>query len=277
MQRHGRILIPVIVALSIAGFDPSSGAGLTADLAVFSAHGLFGTGCLTAATVQSTRGVKLVHALSTNLLRATLEELCADLPPAGVKIGMLGTSELVRETADFLERLRARQPVTIVLDPVLRSSSGHALLTPEAVEMMRSALLPLADWLTPNVAELEALLQRDLHGREEIEAAAHELQHTFQARNIIVTGGDQQQPDDLFVPAQGGSEWLIGERVTTQATHGTGCAFSSALLARLLQGYTAPEAARMAKRYVEEAMRRAPGLGSGKGPMDLLWPLKVTQ
>ncbi len=271
------MLEAVTVALSIAGFDPSSGAGLTADLAVFAAHGIFGTGCMTAATVQSTRGVKAVHALPASLMRASLTELCEDMPPAGVKIGMLASAELVREVASFLERLLARQPVTIVLDPVLRSSSGHPLLTPDAVDIMRSALLPLVDWLTPNVAELEALVERDLLGREEIETAAQELQHTFQARSVVVTGGDQQQPDDLLVPAQGRSEWLVGERILTQATHGTGCAFSSALLARLLQDCAPLQAASEAKRYVEEAMRRAPGLGSGKGPMDLLWPLKVAQ
>ena len=260
------------IALSIAGFDPSSGAGITADLAVFAAHGLFGTACLTAATVQSTQGVRSVHQMSPTLVRETLECLCEDMPPAGIKIGMLASAEIIEEVASFLQQYRARTAVIVVLDPVLRSSSGRPLLAADAVEGIRRLLTQHVDWITPNQAELEVLVGRELNGRLAVESAARELQQG-NSLNVVVTGGDQQRPDDLLAPVHGAVEWIEGQRVYTRATHGTGCAFSSALLAQLLCGQDARAAVRQAKAYVEEALRRAPGLGGGHGPAELLWPL----
>ena len=150
------------VVLTIAGFDPSSGAGITADLQVFAAHGLFGTAAITALTVQSTLGVSYVEAVSAKTLRATLDHLVADLPPAGIKIGMLGSAEAVRTVADFVRSLSdvdGSLKVPVVLDPVLRSSSGAALLVPEALEALRAELLPLVSWITPNLQELIQLVR----------------------------------------------------------------------------------------------------------------------
>ena len=144
--------------LTIAGHDPSSGAGVTADLSTFAAHGLFGSSCITALTVQSTQGVFGSSPVSAEILAAALDCLLADLPPVGIKIGMLATASNVIAVADFLERIRDMAPNTpIVLDPVLRSSSGRELLDQTGVTRLRDSLLPLVGWITPNLEELGIL------------------------------------------------------------------------------------------------------------------------
>lgn len=264
------------VALTIAGFDPSSGAGITADLAVFAAHGLYGTACITAITVQSTRGVRSVQPMDDNLVRDVLLELHADLPPAGIKIGMLATESIVAVVSDFVEDIRTSGGAPVVLDPVLRSSSGHPLLASEALTMLRERLLPIVDCVTPNREELALLLGRAVAGdAEAMEEAARDLQErSGSSLAVIVTGGSLDPPNDLVLAPFRPGLWLRGEHVATHATHGTGCAFSSALLASLVQGETVESAAKKAKCYVEEAMRRAPGLGVGNGPLAHLWPLQ---
>jgi hydroxymethylpyrimidine/phosphomethylpyrimidine kinase len=241
--------------LTIAGFDPSSGAGVTADLAVFAAHGMFGTSCITALTVQNTVGVVGVHPVGGTVVGATLLCLQEDLPPVGIKIGMLATAGCIEAVAEFLEGLKDR-PV-VVLDPVLRSTSGRELLDGAGLGVLREKLLPLVDWVTPNAVELEVL-----GGLV-----------ALQGNSVIVTGGDRETPDDLVV-VNGSKTWLPGVRVETTSTHGTGCALSSALLCRLLMGDGPVEAARAAKEYVTEALRRATPMGQGHGPMNHLWPLR---
>ena len=234
--------------LTIAGFDPSSGAGVTADLAVFAAHGYFGVSAITALTVQSTQGVQRTEAIDAALLRETLACLADDLDIGGVKIGMLATAANVAVVAEFIAALQ----VPIVLDPVIRSSSGRELLEAMGVTALCQDLLPLVDWATPNRAEFLALA-----GAEP-------------ALGLVVTGGDEDAADRVI--SRGGESWLRGERIVSRATHGTGCAFSSAMLCGLAAGLDGLEAARRAKDYVTEAIRRAPGLGKGHGPMALGWP-----
>ena len=151
--------------LTIAGFDPSSGAGVTADLMVFAAHGLFGTSCITGLTVQSTVGVRSTTAVSAEVVRATLDCLASDLPPVGIKIGMLTTADNVVAVAEFLTVLRGDEDrMPVVLDPVLRSSSGRELLDAEGVAVMRESLLPLVDGVTPNLEELGVLTGQSVRG-----------------------------------------------------------------------------------------------------------------
>lgn len=258
--------------LTIAGFDPSSGAGVTADLMVFAAHGLFGTSCITSLTVQSTIGVQEAHPIRPDTVQATLDCLQADLPPAGIKIGMLATAETVGVVADFLGHLRSRgERVPVVLDPVLRSSSGAELLDRSGLELLQQRLLPLVDWLTPNLAELEILTGRAVVERVDVAAAA-QLLHDSTGLNLVATGGHLDAPDDFLLTAAG-TWWLSGTRIDSASTHGTGCAFSSALLSGLVQGKSAYEAAVGAKLYVAEAIRTAPGLGKGRGPLNHLWTL----
>lgn len=269
---------PPPVVLSIAGFDPSSGAGVTADLQTFTAHGIFGTCAVTALTVQSTRGVRRVQVVEGRLLQETLECLEEDLPPAGVKIGMLGSAELVDVVAQYVKAVRAKRPVYVVLDPVLRSSSGAALLEEEGIFSMCQVLLPLCDCATPNRGELALLTgQRAVsdvsHFDDDVVLdRARDLQTQIGGREIVVTGGDETgMPTDLLLTPEGRVFSLEGQRVETSATHGTGCAFSSALLCRRLLGSDLTTAAHGAKAYVEGALRAAPGLGAGHGPMNLLW------
>jgi len=261
--------------LTLAGFDPSSGAGVTADLMVFAAHGLFGTSAISSLTVQSTTGVRDTRPISPDILRETLDCLHADLPPAGVKIGMLATAEIVAVTADYLEKLRALSPgIPIVLDPVLCSSSGRELLSREGVALLRQRLLPLVSWVTPNLDELQLLSGEPIAGAQNVLPASRILSNRYPEINILATGGHLDRPDDLVLAAGQEPQWLEGERVESTSTHGTGCALSSALLCRLVQGDTALEAARGAKRYVVEAIRRAVSLGYGQGPLNHLWPLR---
>jgi hydroxymethylpyrimidine/phosphomethylpyrimidine kinase len=261
--------------LTIAGFDPSSGAGVTADLMVFAAHGLFGTSCITGLTVQSTAGVRSTTAVSAGVVRATLECLTSDLPPAGIKIGMLGTAENVAAVVEFLAAFRHEESrLPVVLDPVLRSSSGRELLHADGVAAMRESLLPLVDWVTPNLEELGVLTGREVRRREDMPEAAVALQQMGWELNVLATGGHLNQPDDLLTPAEGEMVWLAGEQIVSRSTHGTGCALSSALLSRLVLGDSARDAAVAAKRYVAEAIRTAEPMGKGIGPLNNLWPLR---
>ncbi len=258
--------------LTIAGFDPSSGAGITADLQVFAAFGLFGTACITALTVQSTTGVVSVTPVP-DLIGPTLRTLDADLPPAGFKIGMLGTAEAVRAVTSHVRGWRATG-CPVVLDPVLLSSSGAALLDAEGVEAMKQELLPVVDWITPNRAELAVLSGCPTGSPDEADAALLSLRKRYPHLHIVATGGELSRPVDTLLTPDGKLQRFDAEHIDTTSTHGTGCAFSSALLARLVLG-DAPEAAvHAAKAFVTQALLSAPGLGRGRGPMNLLWPLQ---
>jgi hydroxymethylpyrimidine/phosphomethylpyrimidine kinase len=273
---------PMKTVLTIAGFDPSAGAGVTADLMVFAAHGLYGTAAITALTVQSTLGVLASHATDPAILRETLNCLREDLPPSGVKIGMIASSSNTLIINTYIEELNVVgaevSPVPIVFDPVLISSSGRELLEPEGIAVLHQ-LLPLVDRLTPNADELSVLTGLPVRSREDVAIAARQLQTQVgtglagRRIGVFAKGGHLEKPDDLLLTPEGEEHWLAGERIETNATHGTGCALSSAFLARLVLGDDAVHAARSAKQYVAEAIRQAPRIGQGKGPMRLLWPL----
>jgi hydroxymethylpyrimidine/phosphomethylpyrimidine kinase len=265
------------VALTIAGFDPGSGAGITADLKTFAAHRIYGVACISAMTVQSTLGVRAVEPLQPMLVRQTLECLAEDVSLSGIKIGMLGSSAVVCEVSSFLTAQSGTIPrERIVLDPVLRSTSGTALIDQDGVRVIREELLPRVGWITPNVDEL-ALLAGGSPDREEVPSAAARLQAIAarlgnDALNVVVTGGHLSRPDDFLLTASGAGNWLAGEKIITNATHGTGCAFSSALLCELISGRSPEEAVAAAKAYVTEALRSAYPVGKGKGPMNHLFP-----
>jgi len=265
------------IALTIAGFDPSSGAGITADLKVFAAHNLYGMACITALTVQSTLGVRRVEPVSPETICETLACLRDDVTPAGVKIGMLATVEAVGEVARFLTDAGIDRQ-RVVLDPVIRSSSGRELLSAEGVARLRSELLAHVGWITPNLDELAVLTEMAVSGPDAISPAADRLRAIAASRgnpalNVVVTGGHLDRPDDFLLTQAGESFCLNGQRVETNATHGTGCAFSSALLSQLLAGKEPKEAASLAKTYVTAALQAAYLVGRGKGPMHHLFRL----
>jgi len=257
-------------ALTIAGFDPSSGAGITADLAVFAAHGIFGTSAITALTVQSTAGVQRVQPIEADVLADTLKCLQDDLPPAGVKIGMLGGAAQVSAVAEYLSSLPRDLPV--VLDPVLQSTSGVALLSDEGRNELLKNLLPRVTVVTPNAIELSILTGASCETEAEIQAAARRLAGLYPGLTVLCTGGDRPRPNDFLLYED---SWTVlpGAHIASRATHGTGCALSSALLCGLLSELEMHDAAVEAKAYVTRAIVQATPRGSGKGPMNLLWPL----
>ena len=261
--------------LTIAGFDPSSGAGVTADLMVFAAAGFFGTAAVTALTVQSTLGVRASHPVTEAQLRETLHCLHEDLPPAGIKIGMLANAANVDAVADFVSfRKQRRQCVPVVLDPVFRSSSGRELLDALGLARFKDRLLPLVDWITPNLAELAELAGMAAGCPSEMEAAVLAVQARFPKLGVIATGGHLDSADDLVAVSGQPMQWLRGPRLVSTATHGTGCAFASALLCGLVEGREGLAAAIAAKHFVTQAILRAEPIGHGQGPMNLLWPLR---
>jgi hydroxymethylpyrimidine/phosphomethylpyrimidine kinase len=262
------------IVLSIAGFDPSSGAGITADIKTIAAHGCYGTSCITALTVQSTRGVRTVFAPPADLVAATLRELTADLPPRGVRIGMLGSGLVAEVVADYVKE---NPPAWVVLDPILRSSSGAELLDGHGLAVVRGRLLPNAHVLTPNLDEAAALTGLTVDTAEDMKAAAAVL-HRLGAKAVVIKGGHlpgNEALDLLSVSANGSSyeREFRGRKFATGATHGTGCAFATALACNLALGRELPQAVAAAKQFVTTAMVRAYKVGSGPGPMHHLYRL----
>lgn len=261
---------PPPVVLSIAGFDPSSGAGVTADIKTIAAHGCYGVSCITALTVQSTAGVRRVQPVEPELVRETLEELAADLEIAAVHIGMLGSEKVVQAVADFLEH---RNTENIVLDPVLTSSSGASLIDAAGVRVMVERLLPLATAVTPNVDEASSLTALAVTNVEQMRAAAAKL-HTMGAAAIVITGGHLEKAIDLlsFTTKRGIEQEIFkSDRQRSTSTHGTGCAFATAITCHLAQGRGLPEAVLLAKAYVSAAIVHAQPLGRGVGPVHHLY------
>jgi len=259
------------VVWTIAGFDPSSGAGITADLKTISSHDCYGVACISALTVQNTMGVRRVEPISAKTVSETLYVLLDDFPPTAIKIGMLATSTIAGAVADFLEA-RHLSGCPVVLDPILRSSSGAELLDAAGCRLLLARLLPLATVVTPNRSE--ATLLTGLIGGD-AEAMARCLRR-LGARSAVVTGGDYvflgnpQNSEDVLAYESGGMEFvetLSLPRIRSNATHGTGCAFSTAIACGLAHGQNIPTAVTSAKAFVRRAIECAPGLGHGKGPM----------
>lgn len=285
------------IVLTIAGFDPSSGAGVTADIKTIAAHGCYGVACITAMTVQSTAGVKRVEATDPGLISDTLEELAADLDIAAVHIGMMGSAKVVKAVADFLSHQpgsrpgKARLP-NIVLDPILKSSSGADLLDAAGTRLMVERLIPLADVVTPNVDEAAAITGLKVTDLDEMKAAAAKL-HEMGAKAVVITGGHLEKAIDLLsfttkngAPDRNGApdassggnpprppeqEIFKAERQRSNSTHGTGCAFATAMACHLALDRGLAEAALLAKTYVTAAIANGHPLGRGTDPIHHLY------
>jgi hydroxymethylpyrimidine/phosphomethylpyrimidine kinase len=271
------------VVLTIAGFDPSSGAGVTADIKTIAAHACYGVACISAITVQSTAGVRRVESIDPDIVLETLEELDADLDIAAVHIGMLGSAKVVKAVADFLSgeaagrsgSRSARKPrlPNIVLDPILRSSSGADLLDSSGTRLLIERLIPLADVITPNVDEAKEITGIDATDTEEMKAAASKL-HEMGAPAVVITGGHLEKATDLlsFTTKRGVEQEVFkAERQRSNSTHGTGCAFATAMACHLALDRGLAEAALLAKTYVTAAISNAHPLGRGTGPVHHLY------
>ncbi len=273
------------IVLTIAGFDPSSGAGVTADIKTIAAHGCYGVACITAMTVQSTSGVRRVEVVEPELITDTLEDLAADLEIAAVRIGMLGSGKVAKAVADFLSTPtprpsagrenrpnKARLP-NIVLDPIFRSSSNAELLDAAGIKLLVERLIPLADVVTPNIDEAAAITGIKVKDLEGMKAAAAKL-HELGAPALVVTGGHLEKAIDLlsFATKRGMEQEVFkAERQRSNSTHGTGCAFATAMACHLALGRGLAEAALLAKTYVSAAISNGHPLGRGTGPVNHLY------
>jgi hydroxymethylpyrimidine/phosphomethylpyrimidine kinase len=274
------------IVLTIAGFDPSSGAGVTADIKTIAAHACYGVACITAMTVQSTSGVKRVEVVDPALISDTLNELVADLDIAAVHIGMLGSGKAVKAVADFLSGEpspprrglpanrsgKARLP-NIVLDPILKSSSGAELLDAAGTRLLVEKLIPLADVVTPNIDEAAVLTGMPVTDLEEMKAASAKL-HEMGASALVITGGHLEKALDLlsFTTKRGIEQEIFkAERQRSNSTHGTGCAFATAMACHLALDRGLAEAALLAKTYVAAAISNGHPVGRGTGPVHHLY------
>ena len=229
-MQHKRAHLPVV--LSIAGHDPSSGAGITADVKTMAANGCYGVTCITALTVQSTRGVKRIDPVEGRIITETLEHLMDDMEIAAVKIGMLGSAEAAKSVAAFLKRYYLRH---VVLDPIIRASSGAELITRDGLQVMKDRILGRVAVITPNIDEAAALTGLTVTNMDEMQLAASRL-HEMGVRNVVITGGHLDPPHDLVSREDRRSTVLEGIKISGQSTHGTGCAFSTALACSLAKG-----------------------------------------
>lgn len=258
--------------LSIAGSDPSGGAGIQADLKTIEAHGLYGMSAITALTAQNTCGVRAVQAVSAALLGQQIDCVFEDIRPDAVKIGMLADADAVRIVA---ERLRAHQAARIVLDPVLLSSSGHALLRQDALQTLVDRLLPLVALVTPNLAEAQALCGFSVCTRDEMERAAQAIACKT-AGGVLIKGGHLRGDADDLLWFEGRAHWFHAPRQNSTNTHGTGCTLSSAIACRLAQGKPLPESVAQAKAYLSACIAAGLDLGRGAGPLqhNIHWEAK---
>ena len=262
------------IVLTIAGFDPSSGAGVTADIKTIAAHGCYGVACITAITVQSTRAVLRVEPLAPELITETLEELAADLEISAVRIGMLGSGKVVEAVAEFLASRTGKARLSnVILDPILQSSTGANLLDATGTRLLVEKLIPLSDVVTPNVDEAAVLTGIKVTGLDEMKTAAARL-HEMGAPAVVVTGGHLEKAVDLlsYTTKRGVEQEVFrAERQKSNSTHGTGCAFATAMACHLALDRGIAEAALLAKTYVTAAISYGHPLGRGTGPVHHLY------
>jgi hydroxymethylpyrimidine/phosphomethylpyrimidine kinase len=251
------------VALTIAGSDPSGGAGIQADLKTFHQFGVYGEAVITLLTVQNTVSVDRVEPMQPDLVIQQIRAVLADIPPQAAKTGALGTRDIVEAVAELAREFT----FPLVVDPVMISKHGAPLIAEEARQAMATRLLPRATLITPNLAEAEALVGGEVRDIDAMRAAARKLCE-MGSHAALVKGGhlDGEAVDVLYFAG----EWTLfrGPRIDTRHTHGTGCTFSAAITAELALGAPLSEAVAVAKAFITSAIRTNPGLGRGNGPVN---------
>jgi hydroxymethylpyrimidine/phosphomethylpyrimidine kinase len=252
----------VRVALTIAGSDPSGGAGIQADLKTFHELGVYGEAVLTLITVQNTLRVSRVETLAASLVAEQIEAVISDIPPHAAKTGALGSVEIVEAIA----ALAASFAFPLIVDPVMISKHGARLLPDRAAEALKTKLLPHAALLTPNIPEAEWLTGHKIQNEDDMLTAAQCLLD-LGCRAVLVKGGHQAGPPVDILLASNIQQRFEGKRIESRHTHGTGCTLSAAITAGLAFSLPLPFATQMAKTYVEEGIEFAPGLGQGHGPL----------
>ena len=268
MSNHVNATPPIV--LTIAGFDPSCGAGTAADLKTFAAHGCYGVAAITSLTIQNTQGVEAVHNTPAAELREQLDALAKDVEISAVKIGMLGNRGNAAVVAEFLD---AHTFAHVVLDPAMKSSTGTELLDAAGIKYLAAELLKRSSVVTPNISEAEILTGLAIKEVNDMEAAARKLVE-MGAKAAIIKGGHMERAVDVLFD---GNELLHlgGDRVKAENTHGTGCTFASALAAQLALGRLLSEAAMLAKAYVMKAMEKSYAVGKGRLPVDHFYRQRI--
>jgi len=250
-------------ALSIAGTDPSGGAGIQADLKTMTMNGVYAMSAVTALVAQNTTGVKEIVEVSPAFLGAQIDAVFEDIPPDAVKIGMTASSALIEKIA---ERLRFYQAGNIVVDPVMVATSGDRLIERRSVDALKSSLLPLAAVVTPNIPEAEILSGMTIRTSADIENAAGRISSAWGCA-VLLKGGHNVSDANDFLYASGAGTWFYGTRIDNPDTHGTGCTLSSAIAANLAKGFDLITSIRRAKEYLSGALGAMLHLGHGRGPM----------
>jgi hydroxymethylpyrimidine/phosphomethylpyrimidine kinase len=252
------------VALTIAGSDPSGGAGLQADLKTFQQHGVYGMSVVTLLTVQNTQSVTAVQMVERAMVSAQLDAVISDIPPNAAKLGALGNAEMIELLAARATAFR----FPLVIDPVMISKHGQPLMDDVARSLLTTRLLPFAFLVTPNRFEAAAMTGRSVDSAKDFENAARALSD-FGAKHVLIKGlvKGGQSLDLLW--SDGNAEWLSSQRTETQHTHGSGCVYSAAITSQLARNESLINAVIRSKRFITDAIQTAPGLGQGRGPVNL--------
>ena len=250
-------------ALSIAGSDSSGGAGIQADIKTMTANGVYAMTAITALTAQNTTGVTGIMEVTPEFLAQQLDSIFTDIRPDAVKIGMVSSSALIQVIAEKLKEYKAEN---IVVDPVMVATSGSKLISDDAIETLKTCLMPLSSILTPNIPEAEVLAEMKVETEEEMILAAKKISETFHFA-VLCKGGHQLNDANDLLYRDGEYKWFHGKRIQNPNTHGTGCTLSSAIASNLAKGYSMDESVKRAKDYISEALEAMLDLGKGSGPM----------
>lgn len=254
--------------LTIAGSDSSGGAGIQADIKTIAAHRLFAQSVITALTAQNTTGVYGVFDVPPDFVARQIDVVFEDIRPDAVKIGMVSSAAIVDSIADALVRNSA---TNIVVDPVMVATSGSNLASSEAVIALRERLMPLAEVVTPNIPEAQALSGIDIATPSDQEAAARAIASEIGTSVLVKGGHGMHDANDVLARANGRTTWFNGSRIDNPNTHGTGCTLSSAIACGLAQGLVVEDAVRQAKDYLTGALAAQLDLGRGSGPLNHMW------
>lgn len=251
-------------ALSIAGTDPTGGAGTTVDLKVFQSRGVYGMSVVTSIVAQNTLGVQQVFNQPIDVIAAQLESVYSDIVPDAVKTGMLATSEVMDVVRPFI----VKHNVPYVIDPVMVAKSGDALLDETGRSAVRTKLLDVATVVTPNIPELEEIVQMKVESMEDIKRAGKIFINEIGAKSVLIKGGHLKGDATDYLFTRDDFVVLKGERYETKHTHGTGCTYSAVITSELAKGKSIVDAVQLAKRYMDVAIKHTPELGHGQGPVN---------
>lgn len=257
-------------ALSIAGSDCSGGAGIQADLKTMTCNGVYAMSCITALTAQNTTGVSQIMEVTPEFLKEQIKMVVQDIFPDAVKTGMVASQKLIMVIVNAIKEYKLRN---IVVDPVMVATSGAKLISDEAIDTLKTHLLPVASIITPNILEAEVLFENKINSEKDMEDAAKSIFEKFGCAVLLKGGHSLNDANDFLFDGKEGT-WFYGKRINNPNTHGTGCTLSSAIAANLAKGKTMKDAVKCAKDYISGALAAMLDLGKGSGPMNHAYLIK---